>query len=461
MGTAKKGVDEDLWRSSPEYYAERMSGGKWIRYRHLDYVAKIARKAIYQGGARLIFTMPPRHGKSEFLTNWVATWFLDTWSDKKVIVASYGDRLAKFFGRRVKNNLMDNELSTVTIRTDSKAATEFETDEGGGMITAGIGGSITGRGGDLILIDDPIKTPQEAFSPVVRESQKEWFRSVLYTRLEPGGTIILIMTRWHEDDLAGWLLREHEDKWTLINLPALAEKDDPLGREPGKALCPERYDEKALNEILESIKQRPFEAIYQGHPTPLEGAIFKRQFWKRWKELPEFQEVKQSWDTTVKEDGTSFVVGQVWGRRGADKYLLDQIRGKWGMTELLDKFRKLSAKHPKAHRKEVEAKANGPAIENLLKREIPGIILVEPLGGKEVRALAVAPQVESGNVFIPADEVMYPWVDGFIEECASFPRSENDDQVDAMTQAIVNWSGGMLAFGGKERKRPTNIGGLK
>ena len=193
----------------------------------------------------------------------------------------------------------------------------------------------------------------------------------------------------------------------------------------------------------------------------MEGAILRRNWWKRWTQLPENTELKQSWDTTIKEDGSSYVVGQVWARDGANKYLIDQVRGKWGMTELLTKFRQLSAKHPRAYRKEIEAKANGPAIENLLKKEISGIVLVEPKGGKEVRAISVEPQLQAGNLFIPQDEVMYPWVTGFIEECAAFPNSENDDQVDAMTQAIANWAGGTLAFGGKERKKPHNIGGLK
>jgi predicted phage terminase large subunit-like protein len=292
-------------------------------------------------------------------------------------------------------------------------------------------------------------------SPTVRDSHVEWFRSTLYTRLEPGGTIIVIATRWHEADLSGWLSTQHGDKWQVINLPAIADENDILGRLPGEALCPQRYNEAALGSIKISIGSRLWASLYQGRPSPAEGAIWKKHNWKRWTALPEtFDDVIQSWDTNIVEDGSSFAVGQIWGKKGADRFLLDQIRGKWGFSELIVKFLQFSQKWPAALRKVVENKANGPALQSQLKSKVTGIVLVEPEGGKVVRAMAAEPELEAGNVWIPSNEVEYPWVREFIEEASVFPNGENDDQVDAASQALNHFrSTGEVAFGGKDRKR--------
>jgi len=459
----------DYWRLSPDTYAQVASGGRWIRWPYLEYAARIVREAVLAGGGRVIISMPPRHGKSELFSHWMPTWYFDLWPENRILLTSYGDKLARFFGRRIKAEVVGNPSVGVKATRESHSSMEFDTQEGGGLVASGIGGAITGRGMNLGIIDDPIKTLEEAMSETMRESHVEWFKSTFYTRLEPLGSIVVIATRWHEKDLSGWLIHEHGDKWTVVNLPANAEDADPIGRTPGQALCPERYDEGSLAGIKTSIGPRLYASLYQGRPAPMEGAILKRQFWKRWRpeDLPEFEQIKQSWDPVQKEDGTSFVVGQVWGKTGSRKYLLDQIRGKWSIVEILDKIRSLSAKWSAATRKLIEAKATGNAIEELLRKEISGIILVEPKGGKEVRAMAVEPELEAGNLWIPADEVMYPWVTGFIEECATFPNGEDDDQVDSMTQAILDWrSAGSPVYGSKnpKPKRPARLmrrGGLR
>lgn len=444
-------IFDQIWRVSPDTYARHRSRGKWKSYPYFKMIADIIRDAIIKGNGRIILSMPPRHGKTTFVSHWVPTWFLDLWPERRVGLTSYGESLARTSGRIVRNHL--SEFSE-DVSKDSHAATEFTTRQGGGLYATGMGGSMTGRGFDLLIIDDPIKTIKEAMSEVIRQSHKDWFGAVAYTRLEPGATIIVCQTRWHEDDLAGYLINEHDDDWTVINLPALAEANDPLGRLPGEALCPQRYDAEALQTIKKSIGPRFFTSLYQGTPTIQEGRIFKRNNWKRWKELPEFEQQKLSIDPNVKEDGSSFIVIQCWGKKGADCYLIDQIRGKWGMTEFIEKFRSMVTKHPKAMKKEIENKAVGPAIENMLKREIPGIVLIEPRGGKEVRALAIEPVHESGNIFVPADEVLYPWVKDLIEEAAVFPNGKNDDQVDTMTQAISEWFDRTpLAFGSKEKPK--------
>ncbi len=393
-----------------------------------------SKDGMFLAGEGLIVTH-----NSEFISVWVPTWFLDMYPQKRVIIASYGERLSRHFGRRVKNNIMGNSNVSITIARDSKASTEFHTVEGGGLVTCGVGGSITGRGGDLLIIDDPVRNMKDTMSKDMRENQKEWFRSTFYTRKEPNASIIVLQTRWHEDDLAGFLINHHEDNWESINLPAIAEEEDILQRIPGEALCPERYDEKALSSIKDSVGSRIWASLYQGHPRPGEGVLWKRHFWKRWKTIPEGMErFISSWDAAIKEDGSSFNVGQVWGQKGADRYLLDQVRGKFGFVQLQEKFRQLAAKWPQASQIIVEDKANGPALQNVMKSEIPGILLVSPQGGKEVRAMACEPEIESGNVYLPQDEVMYPWVKEFIEEAAMFPNAENDDQVDAASQALIH-----------------------
>jgi predicted phage terminase large subunit-like protein len=401
--------------------------------------------------------MPPRHGKSELISHWLPTWFLDIWPHKRVIITSYADSLAKFFGRKVRNELQSNPLCVTRVMQDGRKAGDFETVGGGGLITAGVGGPITGRGGDLLLVDDPLKNWEEAYSQTTREKQIEWFTSTLYTRKEPGATIIVLMTRWHERDLAGWLQTEHQDTWDLINFPAIAETEDEIGRREGEALCVERYDLESLQKIEKGVGPRVWNALYQGRPAPAEGAMWKRQHWKRWTTLPKFDEVIQSWDTkatNVKNKGSSYVVGEVWGRTGADCYLLWQVRDKWGFTEMLDQFRIVTARFPEGLRKLVENKANGPAAQDSLCHEIQGIILVEPEGGKESRAMAVQPLIEAGNVWLPADNVTYDWVDGFIEEAAAFPNSAHNDQVDTASQALRFLSQtGIIAYGGKERDK--------
>jgi predicted phage terminase large subunit-like protein len=314
------------------------------------------------------------------------------------------------------------------------------------MIAAGVGGPLTGQGADLAIIDDPVKGPEEANSQLQRDSIWDWYRFVLRTRLQPNAAVILVLTRWHEDDLAGRLLKAAKedpaaDQWIELKLPALAEDDDPLGRALGEPLWPGQYSREALQAIKASIGTYAWLALFQQRPISPQGAFFHREWWKHYRERPgSFDQVIQSWDMTFKETrDTDFVVGQVWGKVGAFKYLLDQVRGRMSFTTTLQAVRTLSARWPEATTKLVEDKANGPAVIDSLNRELGGFIPVEPQGGKEARAAAVSPQVEAGNVFLPEGA---PWLDGYIEEHAAFPKGANDDQVDATTQALIRLAEG-------------------
>jgi predicted phage terminase large subunit-like protein len=300
-------------------------------------------------------------------------------------------------------------------------------------------------GGDYIIIDDPIKNREEANSLTYRNKLWDWYTSTLYTRQEKDAVILITLTRWHEDDLAGRLIEAAKtpdgDKWEIISLPAVRENEDCSfdPREEGDPLWPDKYNTKDLATIKATIGSYEWTALYQQQPSPGEGSIFKREWWQRWKELPgDLFDYIQSWDCAFKDANTSdYVVGQVWARskkNPANRYLLDQIRARMTFTETVQAVRRLSAKWKQTTRKLVEDKANGTAVMDVLKKEIPGLVPVQPQGGKVVRAHAVTAVVEAGNVYIP-DSSVAPWVHDFIEELSSFPSGTNDDQVDALTQA--------------------------
>jgi predicted phage terminase large subunit-like protein len=312
--------------------------------------------------------------------------------------------------------------------------------------SAGVGGGITGMGGDFIIIDDPLKNREDASSPVIREKLREWFTSTLYTRLEKDGSILLTMTRWHEDDLAGRLLKlaaqdPAADQWEVLCFPAIAEtaRHPEDVREEGMPLWPEKYSLERLDGIKAAIGSYDWNALYQQHPAPTEGGLFKREHWQYWRELPpNLTDWVQSWDCTFKATGNSdYVVGQVWAKDGANRYLIDQVRRRMTFTETIQAIREMTKLYPKTRRKLIEDKANGSAVVDVLKKEITGLIAVEPHGGKEARAQAITAAVEAGNVFLPHRA---SWLGDFIEECAAFPNGAHDDQVDAMTQTLMDYN---------------------
>jgi len=297
----------------------------------------------------------------------------------------------------------------------------------------------------LGIIDDPFKNDEEASSATYRDKVWKWYQSTFRTRLAPGGAIVLVMTRWHEDDLAGRLIKEMRaggEQWVILNMPALAEENDPLGRAVGEPLWPEHgFDKPWAVSLKRTLGTYFWEALYQQHPSTPEGEILKRAWWKYYRVLPyDIQYVIQSWDMTFKDtDGTDFVVGQVWGLRGADKYLLDQVRARMDFPTTIEAVKALTRKWPQSMAIYIEDKANGPAVISTLRGKIHGIIPVEPMGSKIARVAAVSPQVEAGNVFLP-DPNIAPWVQDFVEECAKFPKGAHDDQVDSMSQALLKMS---------------------
>ena len=418
---------------------------------------------------RLMIFMPPRHGKSEAVSRRLPAYILGRFPNARIIGTAYADSLASANNRDVQRIIDSNEykelfpgttLSGSNVRTVAQGSwlrnsNEFEVvGHRGGYLSAGIGGGITGRGADYFIIDDPIKNDKEADSVTFREGIKDWYGSTAYTRLEKDACMLVTMTRWHEDDLAGWLLQQAKnepdaDQWTVLSLPAVLEDEatkhwsDP--RREGESLWPWKYNEQRLKAMRSTIGKRYWDALFQQNPTALEGGIVKASWIQYYRERPpRFNKIIQSWDLNFKEAQSSdFVVGQVWGLWQNKRYLLDQFRGRVGFTETKAEILKMRRKWPEATRILIEEKANGAAIIETLKRDgITGIIAVNPKESKAARLSAVSVQYEAGDVIYP-HPLIAPWIDVNVDELVKFPNARNDDTVDCSTQALNDLSGGV------------------
>jgi predicted phage terminase large subunit-like protein len=421
------------------YLLTREEGQPYQVPAHLAALSLALARAAMGRCPRLMVSMPPQHGKSNLVSRWFPVWLLDRWPERQVILASYEAGFAAEWGRAVRNAIAEHQAALrVRLSDDSTAADRWRTTAEGGMVTAGVGGPITGRGADILIVDDPVKNDEEARSRTYRDRAWEWWLRVAYTRLRPGAAAVLVMTRWHQDDLAGRILAGAEEPWEVLAFPAIAEEGDPLARPPGTALWPERYPIEDLQRIKREIGSQAFACLYQQHPSPDEGGMVKRNWWRFWREPPQCPWLLQSWDMTFKEttDG-SYVVGQVWGVKGADRFLLDQVRARMDFPGAVRAVQTLSAKWPAAMRKLVEDKANGPAVVSTLQHQVAGLLPVQVRGSKEARMAAHTAEIEAGNVYLP-DPSIAPWVHDYIEELAAFPLGPYDDQVDATSQALAD-----------------------
>ena len=433
----------------------------------LDLIDEALVWAYTTRGARLVISMPPQEGKTSRVTKIGALWALTRNPDRRLGIASYAQALAEGFGREIRNTISSYDGTEGTldiglrIARDYGSAKRWQLDgHRGGVVCVGIGSGLTGRALEALTIDDPFADAEQAGSAYYRDRVWDWWQSVGAPRLAPGSPAIVVLTRWHESDLAGRLL-EAEDghRWRVINIPALADHDpakgqsDPLGREPGEWLTSARGRTVAeWEQIRIQAGSRVFAALYQGRPSPDAGNVWQRHWWRRysvplWSQHPdrpdayvvhEADEIVMSWDMAFKDTKSSdYVVGQVLARRGADVYLLDQVHKRLSFTDTMTAFAAMVARWPQAARKLVEDKANGTAVIDSLKSKIPGIVAVTPKESKYARANAVAPFIEAGNVFLPSPEIALFDPESFIDEAAGFPNAAHDDQIDAMSQALA------------------------
>jgi len=435
---------------------------------------------VYLAGRESI----PTHN-SELVSKWFPVWLLVAYQrlaarkHYRVVLVSYADDFAGDFGGNVRDIINENAKTFgLMVKGDTSAKNHWRTTNGGDMRAVGIAGQITGMGADMLIVDDPVKDWEEANSETMLAKQWGQYRSTLYSRLEPGGSVVVVMTRWHSNDLVGMIQREMADGGEVyeeIRLPAIAEENDIIGRKEGEALWPERFPLERLNVIKHTVDPKHklivtpsiWAGLYQQRPAPAEGGMIKRHWWRRYSELPPprpgkptWDKLVQSWDCAFKNlKDSDYVVGQLWGMRGADLYLLDVVRGQMDFPETIAAVKKLSTRWPGALAKLIEDTANGPAVISTLAHEVPGLIPFKTRGkSKTDRASAASPLAEAGNVFIPEGIVG----DTFIDEAASFPHGTNDDQVDAWSQAVLFlmpaiWRNIDLTKAEAERKGPQSV----
>lgn len=406
------------------------------QYRTPPHIRMLASKleAVERGEiSRLAVFMPPRHGKSNLASEIFPAWYLGRRPDEQVMFTTYGQDLADGFGRKVRNAVADprhvRSFPDSVLADDSQSAKKFNTTKGGVYYAVGAGGAVTGRGADLLLIDDPLKNREEADSKLIRDKLWDWYASTAYTRLMPGGAVVLIQTRWHEDDLAGRVLRQ--DGWDVLNLPALAEDNDALSRLPGTALWPEQYNEAALQSIRATIGEREFAALYQQRPAPLEGALFRRQWIGRQRVPRAGVHIAMGVDLALSlKQGADYTAIVVIARDEFGKlYVLDAARDRADFPTALHMIREMYAKWKPARINIEQVAYQAVVVQELLRTTTLPIKGVTPDRDKVTRATAIALRYEQGLVH-HAD--LPSW---FEDELLAFPQSEHDDAVDALVYA--------------------------
>ena len=402
---------------------------------------------------RLIINMPPRHTKSEFASYMLPAWFLGKYPNKKIIQTSNTAELAVGFGRKVRNLVGSEQYSkifpNVNLRQDSKAAGRWSTNKDGEYFAIGVGGTVTGKGADLLIIDDPHSEQEAALAsgdPTVFDKVYEWYTSGPRQRLQPGGSIVVVMTRWAKRDLTGRIIQSSLDKdgnddWEVIDFPAILPSDKPL--------WPEFWKLEELEALRSELPAAKWNAQYQQSPTSEEGAIVKREWWKVWEkdDPPRCEFIIQSWDTAfLKTERSDYSACTTWGvfymnenSEDAHVILLDAFKKRMEFPELKQKaFNHYKEWEPDAFI--VEAKASGaPLIFELRAMGIPVQEFTPSRGNdKMVRINSVADLFASGKVWAPSTR----WADELIEEMAAFPNSDHDDLVDSATQALIRFRKG-------------------
>ena len=438
---------------------------EFIEGSHHRHIAKKFNKLATGEITRLIVNMPPRHTKSEFASYLLPAWMVGRNPKLKIIQATHTGELAIRFGRKAKHLIDSQEYAKIfktKLQEDSKAAGRWETAQGGEYFAAGVGGAITGRGADLLIIDDP-HSEQDAMSETSLENAYEWYTSGPRQRLQPGGKIILVMTRWSTKDLTGILLKKQgdikADEWEVVEFPAILDEDT---KKP-KSVWPEYWNIEELEKVKATLPVAKWNAQWMQKPTSEEGALIKREWWRKWDKeyVPPLQHVIQSYDTAfLKKETADYSAITTWGvftpndDSGPNLILLDSIKGRWEFPEL----RRRALANYKYWDPEtvlIEAKAAGlPLTYELRAMDIPVVNFTPSKGNdKHARVNSVAPLFESGMIWAPTQK----FADEVIEECAAFPHGDHDDLVDSMTQAVMRFRQGGLIQHPEDYKDPKKM----
>lgn len=455
-----KSAKEELARRSYEYFFTFANSEAKV-FKHTKYIIDKLQKIIDGEQHFYIVELPPQHGKSLTITKTFPAYFLMRNPNKHVMISAYSQDLYSKFSQANRKIFESTASKLFGLKTFKSTSKEFSVNgyDGSFYATSMLGGA-SGMPADLLIIDDPIKNAEEASSKTIKDKIWDEWTQTFYPRLQKGGSVIVIMTRWQQDDLAGRLLQKMSLPWEEIKLPAISEdiptgKTDEIGRKNGEALCPELHPLEELLTHKHDMGTQAFTALYQQRPTIEGGNVFRREWVKFY--VPDretllrlgltdkdaeiapirYDRMYQSWDATFKGgDNDDFVAGQTWGIRDANYYLQYHFtHERLSFTQTLTAIRDMTRRYPKARAKYIEDKANGSAIIDTLRREISGIIPINPDGGKLARASAVSPIWEAGNVYVP-HPLWCPQIEDWLEEIFNFPNAPHDDNVDSMTQGI-------------------------
>ena len=448
-------------RFNPDYLAG------WVHKDICQRLEKFSEQVANKESPRLMLFMPPRHGKSTLASVAFPAWHLGRHPDHEFISCSYSGSLAMSFSRKVRQLLREpvykNVFEKSRLDKDSQSVESWQTTQGGGYVAAGVGGGITGKGANVLVIDDPVKNREDAESDNNREATWDWYTSTAYTRLSPGGGILVILTRWHDDDLAGRLLKQAEDgadQWEVIRYPAIAEIDENF-RKQGESLHPERYNVDALEQIRKAIGPRDWSALYQQNPVSDEGDYFSRDM-IRYYEYDEIDTAELNyycaWDLAIgQRDRNDYSVGIVVGVDEYDHlYVVDVVRGKYDGFELVEQILDLYETWRPGivgiERGHIEM-ALGPFLQKRTRERGLSEAYFKDLKvgrrDKEARARAIQGRMQQGMVYFPKDAV---WTGTMVAELLRFPNGAHDDQVDALA-----WIGLMMTEFATFYERPEHV----
>ena len=443
----------ELARRNYKDYLPYVYGKSYVKTRLANFLADTVQAFIETNTGNsydiLILETPPQHGKSMNISEALPSWVLGKHPSSKVIEVSYNSDTAERFSRRNKDkieqvggNLFGIKIGNIGKASEFSIADMNGNETTGQLLSRGILSGVTGNPASLLIIDDPIKNNEEASSETYRNKiWHEWLFSIK-SRFAANAKVIVIMTPWHDDDLRARILST-EDNVTRIRIPVEAEENDPLGREIGEALCPELgKGQKWLQQFKASYLAsdrggaRAWAALYQCNPVVEGGNIVQRSWWKFYDpaKIDAFATEMISVDATFKDTATSdFVSIQVWGKLDGNYYLRYCLNSRMDFPTTLKAILMVRGLYPKAYTILIEDKANGSAIIQTLQNKIPGVIGVNPQGGKSARVNAVSPAIESGHVYLPEGA---PWLEDYLRQWSEFPAGKHDDMVDASTQCL-------------------------
>ncbi len=429
-------ISKQLARINPALCAHIVSNKSFLIPQHIRLLSEKLVDVANGKIKRLMINMPPRHGKSELISKYFPFWYLGLNPKNHIMLSSYETEFAASWGKKAKDLMTVYGESLFDVKIEKGSNSKYKwliKDFQGGLEAVGVGAGLTGKGADILIIDDPVKNNEQAMSVTYRNKAWDWYVSSALTRLEPNGAIIFVMTRWHYDDLAGRILENDNENWTVVDLPAIADENDVLGRSKGDALWNRRFDIDKLLKLKKNLGSYWFSCLYQQKPIASEYQIFKPSWWQFYKERPSCSIIIQTWDTAFKQgQENDFTVCATWGLSGNNFYLIDILRGKYLFPEL----KKIVVSQATMHNPKlilIEDAASGQSLIQELRKSTSLPISPVKTSSKEIRAHIISPLLEASQVFVPEGKI---WLADFINEHSNFPNDKHDDIVDTTTMSL-------------------------